>query len=95
MPGFLTAFWEMGGAGFNVTVPHKELIASMIPGHNLRSVNTVFRGPDGWEATSTDGEGFGRGVERLGTPLSGFKKIVILGNGGAAMAILSWLASRF
>lgn len=96
-PGFavknlLDAFWDMGAVGFNVTTPHKNLVASLVPGHHLESVNTLYRGQSGWHAASTDGEGFARALDRLGTPLSGFSKVVFLGNGGVVMAILSYMA---
>lgn len=92
---FLRLFWELGGVGLNVTMPHKEVVASLIPGHYLTSVNTLYRGPDGWLATSTDGPGLAKALERLGTPMGGFQKFVFIGNGGATSAILSYMAREF
>ncbi len=88
----LSTFWDLGGLGFNVTTPHKNLVASLVPGHHLESVNTLYRGKNGWQAASTDGEGFARALDRLGTPLGGYSKIVFLGNGGVVMAIMSYIA---
>lgn len=87
----LGTFWDMGAVGFNVTTPHKNLVASLVPGHHLESVNTLYRGTSGWQAASTDGEGFARALDRMGTPLSGYSKVVFLGNGGVVMAIMSYM----
>ena len=94
LQAFLKAFWEMGGIGCNVTLPYKSLLASMIPGHTLISVNTFYRGEETWRAASTDAAGFSRGVSRLGLKLSGFNRFVLLGNGGACASILSYLAKE-
>lgn len=91
---FLDAAWSMGAVGFNVTTPHKGLVASLVPTSGLTSVNTLYRGDSGWLAASTDGEGFARGLGRLGRELSSFSRLVILGAGGAAGAIQEYVASN-
>ncbi len=91
IPTFLDLAWHLGAVGFNVTKPHKELVARLFPESGLSSVNTLRRGSQTWEAYSTDGEGFGRGVERMGQPLESYKNFVVLGDGGASQAILSYL----
>ena len=91
---FLEFFWDAGGIGFNVTTPHKGAVSKLITGHGLSSVNTVYRGEFGWEATSTDAVGFAAGLERLGKTLDVFTKIVILGSGGAVQALCDHFARR-
>jgi shikimate dehydrogenase len=92
---FIETFWDIGGIGFNVTTPHKELVAKLIPGHNLNSVNTVFRGHDGWRATSTDAEGLAAAVSHLGISFKGFSRFIVLGSGGVVTAILNYIARHF
>lgn len=77
--------------GFNVTRPYKERIInrleSIATGAAFRSVNTVKLAGDG-SATgySTDGAGFIRSLIDAGiTPVG--KKILVIGNGGAARAV--------
>lgn len=91
---FLEFYWDAGGLGFNVTTPHKGAVARLIPGHGLSSVNTIYRGDSGWEATSTDAEGFASGLERLGKSINSFSKIVVIGAGGAAVALIDYFARR-
>jgi shikimate dehydrogenase len=84
---FFKAMWDMGALGFNVTVPFKETAARMFPGSGLASVNTIYRGKAGWEATSTDAEGFLLGLAQLSRTLDDHEALVFLGNGGAALAL--------
>jgi shikimate dehydrogenase len=91
---FLRLAWRWGGVGFNVTTPHKELVAGLYPSCGLKSVNTLFRGPHGWQATSTDGEGFAHGLARLGRPLAEFTRVIILGSGGVTTALLAFMAKQ-
>ncbi len=86
--GFLETAWDLGALGFNVTQPHKGLVAALLPESGLDSVNTVYRGEDGWKAASTDGEGWALGLTRTGFAAGSFKKVVILGGGGAVRAIV-------
>ena len=90
---FLRIAWSMGAAGFNVTTPHKELVASLFPASGLASANTLYRGKAGWLAASTDGEGFALGLARLGRPLDTFRRIVLLGSGGASLALLAYMGA--
>lgn len=94
LAGFLDVMWGLGALGFNVTQPHKGAVAKLVPGSGLTSVNTLFRGDQGWSAASTDGEGFARGLARTGRELASFEEIVLLGSGGAAQAILEHLATQ-
>lgn len=91
IPTFLDLAWQLGAMGFNITKPHKELVAKLFPKSGLPSVNTLKRGSQTWVAYSTDGGGFGRGVERMGQALKTYRNFVVLGDGGASQAILSYL----
>ena len=91
----LTTLWDIEAIGFNVTTPYKELVGSLIPNHpDFSSINTVYRGPDGWLATSTDGIGFERAVGHAGFSLSDFTDYVFLGNGGSVVALVSYLLAK-
>lgn len=90
---FLDAAWAMGAVGFNVTTPHKQLVAKLVPADGLSSVNTLYRGAEGWLSASTDGAGFARGLARLGRDVGSFRRVVILGDGGAARAIQEYIRS--
>jgi shikimate dehydrogenase len=97
---FLDAAWDLGAVGFNVTTPHKELVGKYVAkrlekkGATVpRSVNTLYRGKKGWLAASTDAEGFALGLERAGRALESFERIVVLGSGGAAVALMEHWAT--
>lgn len=89
---FLEIFWQLGGLGLNVTVPHKSLVASMVQTDGLTSVNTLVRSEAGWTGYSTDGEGFIRGLSRAKASIIDFEAVVILGSGGSAQSILGAIA---
>lgn len=94
LPAFLQAAWAMGALGFNVTRPHKETVAALLPDQGLASINTLYRGPHGWCGASTDAEGLARGLLRIGRQLEDFAHIVILGGGGVVVALLAYLAQQ-
>lgn len=76
--------------GFNVTLPHKETIASWLDALDedaraIGAVNTVYRDGDRWVGTNTDARGLTRSLEEEGVPLVG-ARVVIVGAGGAARA---------
>ena len=80
-------------AGFNLTVPHKQMILPYLDGidpdaKRIGSVNTVKILPDRkLVGCSTDGVGFEEAVRfKLGMELAG-KKCLLLGCGGAARAV--------
>jgi shikimate dehydrogenase len=92
---FLDLMWEIGALGFNVTMPHKEAVAKLIDSDKLNSINTIYRSEKGWQAASTDGIGFERSLHVVGYDgLDDFENIIIMGNGGAAFALLSHLQER-
>ena len=88
---FLEVAWHLGALGFNVTKPYKGHLANLVDCQGRRSINTLYRGEQGWCGASTDGPGFARAIERMGRTLGSFEHLVLLGNGGAAFAILEHL----
>ena len=89
---FLLLFWHMNGQGLNVTMPHKNLVASLVKTEGLESVNTLVRSPLGWTGYSTDGDGFLLGLHKAHANISDFDAVIILGSGGAAQSILRSIA---
>ena len=90
---FLDIFWHLGGRGLNVTMPHKNLVASLVESNGLASINTLVRSESGWKGFSTDGEGFLNGLAQAPAHVDEFDAVIILGSGGAAQAVLSAIAS--
>lgn len=90
----IAGFAAIGLQGFNVTIPHKQAIIPLLSevselAQAIGAVNTVYRTDQGWGGTNTDVTGFL-------APLLDFKKsrledgtAVILGNGGAARAVVA------
>ncbi len=80
-------------AGFNLTIPHKQEIMPLLTqvtaiAQAVGAVNTVKRTEKGWIGTNTDVAGFLAPLRKLDrdwqkTP------VVILGNGGAARAVVA------
>jgi shikimate dehydrogenase len=87
-------------AGFNLTVPHKQIILPYLDGidadaERIGSVNTVKVLPGGKLAgCSTDGIGFEEAVRfKLGMELDG-RRCLLLGCGGAARAVAFRIAGH-
>ncbi len=91
----LALMWELDAIGFSVTTPHKESVANITLGHKLGSVNTLVRGAHGWMGASTDAEGLSLAIKRMGFDFHAFSRIVIMGNGGAAKAVLHHIGKSF
>ncbi|MEB3174730.1 MAG: shikimate dehydrogenase [Cyanobacteriota bacterium] len=82
----------LGVKGFNVTLPHKQAVMPLLGevsplARQVGAVNTVLRSDAGWRGTNTDVEGF------LAPLLERQKnwaqcRPVVLGNGGAARAVV-------
>lgn len=96
LDGTMQFLWDEGYAGFNVTVPHKEVVFEMVgsadkKARKIGAANTVWRDDNSgmWRATNTDGFGF---TQNVYSAIDGFsfkeKTAVVLGAGGAARAIL-------
>ena len=94
---FLTAADAFGIQGVSVTAPLKRAWAPLgvridSAGREIDAVNTLRRGPDGWEARNFDIEGFLAPLIRRGLAMAG-QRVVILGAGGAARAV-AWTMKR-
>ena len=78
--------------GFNVSMPHKTAILEMLDrlddgAEKSGSVNTVVRTKSGLVGYNTDGEGAVRALRSYGFEPTN-KRIVVLGAGGAAQALV-------
>ncbi len=88
---------EKGVKGVNVTVPHKTAIIPLL--NNLDesarlagAVNTIEFRPKGLWGHNTDMGGFVDSLSALGAPDVKGKRVVVLGAGGAARAVVVSLA---
>ena len=92
LPDFLE---NCGLDGMNVTIPYKKEVlpycARISPEvERIGSANTLVRHDDGWHAHNTDYFGFRYLLDSCGYSPAG-KKAVVLGNGGAAVAVVTAL----
>jgi shikimate dehydrogenase len=89
----LDGFAAIDLIGCSVTIPHKQAIIPLLAGitplaQAVGAVNTVWKTPSGWQGTNTDVAGFI-------SPLVAMQRdwaqttAVILGNGGAARAVVA------
>ncbi len=88
----------LGFAGFNVTMPHKSAVIELLDkidpeAARIGSVNTVTNTPRGLAGYNTDGEGAARAVRAHGFDPTGCK-ILIVGAGGAARAIVHTISEK-
>jgi len=89
-------FAAIGVNGFNVTIPHKQAIMPLLTkisplAQAVGAVNTVWRGSDGWHGTNTDVTGFLSPLRSLQRDWQR-TEVMILGNGGAARAVVAGCA---
>lgn len=85
-------------AGSNVTIPHKinvmPLLDDIAPeAQAIGAVNTIKFTKEGAFGYNTDYFGFGRMLEYNGIAITG-KVAVVLGSGGAARAVMKYLADQ-
>ena len=88
----LDGFWAIGLQGFSITIPHKQAIMTHLEAiapeaQLVGAVNTVWRTATGWQGTNTDVAGFVAPLKTLERDWSNITP-VILGNGGAARAVV-------
>ena len=81
----------LGFAGFNVTMPHKEKVLSLLDDIDevariSGAVNTVVIREKGLHGMNTDGSGFIEACSESGVGFGG-KRVLVLGAGGAAAAV--------
>ncbi|MEL7419706.1 MAG: shikimate dehydrogenase [Cyanobacteria bacterium J06555_3] len=93
----LTGFGAVNVQGFSITIPHKQEIIPLLTeisddAANIGAVNTVWRTESGWKGTNTDAAGF---IAPLKAMDRDWTKVtpVILGNGGAARAVVAGLTN--
>jgi shikimate dehydrogenase len=89
----LDGFAAIGVVGCNVTIPHKQaivpLLAEITPlAQAVGAVNTIWKTDKGWKGTNTDVAGFISPLEPIERDW-GNTTAVILGNGGAARAVVA------
>jgi shikimate dehydrogenase len=96
LPEAIAGFEAIDLRGFSVTIPHKLAIIPLLSDISEKArlvgaVNTVWRGENGWKGTNTDVDGFLSPLRSLARDWSSLEP-VILGNGGAARAVVVALA---
>jgi len=81
----------LGVQGFNVTVPHKQVVCRMLSADaesvRIGAVNAVKRQDDGWYATNTDWLGVRDVLAGLGLGLQE-TRVLMFGAGGTARAVV-------
>lgn len=89
----ITAFFDQGGSGLNVTLPFKEE-AFALANANLSerarlagAVNTLWMKGGLLQGCNTDGVGLLNDIQRLGVSVAG-KRILLVGAGGAARGVV-------
>jgi shikimate dehydrogenase len=93
----LQGFASIGVVGFNATIPHKEAILPLLSeispiAEAVGAVNTVTYKNDKWIGTNTDVEGFIAPLETAYNRDWRQTVAVVLGNGGAARAVVAGCA---
>lgn len=89
----IAGFEAIGLVGFNVTIPHKQTILPLLAdvsadAQQVGATNTIWRTEAGWSGTNTDVAGFLAPLKALERDWSQVTP-VILGNGGAARAVVA------
>ena len=89
----IQGFAAIGIQGFSITIPHKQTIMPLLDeisdvAQAIGAINTVWRTEKGWSGTNTDAEGF---LAPLRSRQQDWSQsvAVILGNGGAARAVVA------
>ena len=90
----IAGFASIGIVGFSITITHKQTILPLLStispiAQVIGAVNTVTRQGDIWVGTNTDVEGFIAPLQTTYHQDWSQKKAVILGNGGAARAVVA------
>jgi 3-dehydroquinate dehydratase/shikimate dehydrogenase len=90
--------YNLGVRGLSVTMPLKETVCSFIAGADaagldmasldIGAVNTLKITAGGFSATNTDGQGVFGALAALGAADVNGKKLILLGAGGAARAVV-------
>ncbi|ARV61017.1 shikimate dehydrogenase [Nostocales cyanobacterium HT-58-2] len=93
----IQGFASVGVVGFSVTIPHKQTILPLLSeispiAKAIGAVNTVSRKDNQWIGTNTDVEGFLAPLQTTYNQDWSQTVAVILGNGGAARAVVAGCA---
>jgi 3-dehydroquinate dehydratase/shikimate dehydrogenase len=85
-----------GIRGFSVTIPHKMAVIPFLKrvsdeASKIGAVNTVSEIPEGWAGDNTDVDGVRAALSTGGFDSTG-KRVVILGRGGGAKAVVAAVA---
>ncbi|NMG10656.1 shikimate dehydrogenase [Brasilonema sp. UFV-L1] len=93
----ILGFAAVGVVGFNVTIPHKQTILPLLSeisptAKAVGAVNTVSRKDNKWIGTNTDIEGFLAPLQTMYNQDWSQTVALILGNGGAARAVVAGCA---
>ena len=96
LPVAITGFAAIGVVGFSITIPHKQAIIPLLSeispvAQAVGAVNTVWHTNNGWAGTNTDVEGFLAPLQAMQRDWSQTSAL-ILGNGGAARAVVAGVA---
>lgn len=94
----LTEYKQAGYMGVNVTIPYKQKVMPFLSdisweARMIGAVNTIHFTPKGCFGYNTDYYGFGRSLIHAGIAVKN-QRYTILGTGGAARAILQYLADH-
>jgi shikimate dehydrogenase len=89
----LDGFAAIGVVGCSVTIPHKQAIIPLLVNITplakaVGAVNTIWNTPAGWQGTNTDVAGFVSPLMAM-TRDWGQTTAIVLGNGGAARAVVA------
>jgi shikimate dehydrogenase len=89
----IPGLWALGVQGINVTIPHKQAVQAYLAtvteiGQAVGAINTLWRTEQGWAGTNTDVTGFIAPLQAGDRDWSQ-ARIVVLGNGGAARAVVA------
>lgn len=92
----IAGFEAINLVGFNATIPHKQAIIPYLSditpvAKAIGAVNTVWHTETGWKGTNTDVTGFIAPLKAMSRDWSKMNPVV-LGNGGAARAVIAGLA---
>jgi len=91
IPTALAGLHSCGVAGFNVTVPYKEVVAKAVDCDDdalaIGAINTVRRTTHGWQACNTDHIGIQQVLAAL-LDTTETNEVVLFGAGGTARAVL-------
>jgi len=93
----LQGLFALGFKGVNLSVPHKEAVIPYLKGLSpeaafIGSVNTLVRQDDGYFGHNTDARGFLASLEEDANFNPQGAKVLVLGAGGAARAVVVALA---